>query len=141
MSSSFQTKAAKSSRVTKRKAPARNAFTSYPRRKAFQSKASKALESASDEENDDELYDAGPTQNLAPGLTIRTTAQALQCIQQRMFDPIPEQRAGMNSVRIAEVLNHRKNLPNIITVAHVRALLIAPTKVEREIAELMDVSR
>lgn len=135
--SSFQTKSAKSSRVTKRKTPAKTAFTSYPRRKALQSKASKLLEFQSDSEGDDELDDHGPTRDLAPDLTIHSTSQALQCIQERMFDPIPEQRSGMNSVRIAEVLNYRRNLPKIISVAHVRALLNAPTKVEREIAELV----
>lgn len=54
-----------------------------------------------------------------------------------MFSDIPGQRSGMNSVRIAEVLNHRRTLPPIVTVAHIQALLNAPTKVERELAELV----
>lgn len=54
-----------------------------------------------------------------------------------MWSPIPEQRAGMNSTRIAEVLNFRKNMPPVVTVSHVQALLNSPTAVEREIAELI----
>lgn len=54
-----------------------------------------------------------------------------------MWNPIPEQRAGMNSTRIAEVLNFRVSLPPIVTVSHVQALLNSPTTVEREIAELI----
>jgi hypothetical protein len=43
----------------------------------------------------------------------------------------------MSSTRIAEVLNFRRVLPPIVTVAHVHALLNAPTMAEREIVELM----
>jgi len=53
-----------------------------------------------------------------------------------MFDDIPD-RAGMGSSRIAEVLNYRKNLPPIISTAHVHALSQNPTATEREIAELI----
>lgn len=52
-----------------------------------------------------------------------------------MFDPVPE-RGGMNSTRIAEVLNFRKSLPPMVTLAHVHALIRSPTEVEREVAEL-----
>jgi hypothetical protein len=55
-----------------------------------------------------------------------------------MFNNIPQQGAGMSSTRIAEVLNFRKALPPIVTVAHVQALLNSPTTVEREIAELVN---
>lgn len=54
-----------------------------------------------------------------------------------MFSGIPQHGPGMNSTRIAEVLNFRKVLPPIVTIAHVQALLNAPTAVEREIAELI----
>ena len=53
-----------------------------------------------------------------------------------MFDEIPE-RAGMNSVRIAEVLNYRKALPPMISKAHVHALVSSPTRAERDIAALI----
>lgn len=52
-----------------------------------------------------------------------------------MFSDMPE-KAGMNSTRIAEVLNFRKKLPPFVTIAHVDALCNSSTKTEREIAEL-----
>ncbi|KAI9766524.1 MAG: hypothetical protein M1840_006481 [Geoglossum simile] len=54
-----------------------------------------------------------------------------------MFTPLPERAAGMSSTRIAEVLNFRRALPPIVTVAHVHALLNSPTATEKEIVELM----
>jgi len=53
-----------------------------------------------------------------------------------MFDDIPE-RSGMNSTRTAEVLNFKKNLAPIVTVAHIHALSRSSTTTEREIAELI----
>lgn len=58
-----------------------------------------------------------------------------------MFSDIPETRAGMNSTRIAQVLNFRRSLPPIVSVAHVHVLLDAPTKIEREIVELVQDAR
>lgn len=42
----------------------------------------------------------------------------------------------MNSTRIAEVLNYRKALPPIVTIAHIDALSSSSTRIEREIVEL-----
>lgn len=70
-------------------------------------------------------------------LTLRDVAQAIAHIRDKMWSRIPEQRAGMNSTRIAEVLNFRASLPPIVTVSHVQALLNSPTTVERGIAELI----
>lgn len=53
-----------------------------------------------------------------------------------MFDDIPSKGAGMSSSRIPEVLNFRRALPPIVTVAHIDALSPSPTSTEREIAEL-----
>lgn len=53
-----------------------------------------------------------------------------------MFSDIPERAPGMNSTRIAEVLNYRISLPPVVTVAHVHALSKSATSTEREIAEL-----
>ena len=143
MSSSFQTKAAKSSRVTKSKAPSslrrsasNSPFFSFPRRKAGSSKAKKTSTPPEDD-FEDELEDAGLVANVATDIVVRDTAQAIATIRERMFSDIPEQRSGMNSVRIAELLNYRRTLPPIVTVAHIQALLNAPTKVERELAELV----
>jgi len=52
-----------------------------------------------------------------------------------MFSEMPE-KAGMNSTRIAEVLNFRRRLPPFVTIAHIDALSTSSTKIEREIAEL-----
>ena len=141
--SSFQTKAAKSSRVTKSKSPSNlrrstpnSPFSSFPRRKASFLKSKKT--STSLEDNfEDELEDAGLVTNVATDTVVHDTAEAIGAIRERMFSDIPEQRPGMNSARIAEILNYRRTLPPIVTVAHIQALLNAPTKVEREIAELV----
>jgi len=53
-----------------------------------------------------------------------------------MFENIPT-RAGMNSTRISEVLNYRRDLPPIVTVAHLLALSSSPTTTEREVADLV----
>jgi hypothetical protein len=44
----------------------------------------------------------------------------------------------MNSTRIAEVLNYRRMLPPIVSVAHVHALSKSPTTTEREISTLLN---
>lgn len=61
---------------------------------------------------------------------------AIQHCKNTMFCAIPE-RAGMNSVRIAEVLNFQKDLPSVVTLAHAHALISASSKTERQISSLM----
>ncbi|RYP17243.1 hypothetical protein DL765_004628 [Monosporascus sp. GIB2] len=85
---------------------------------------------------DDKLDDVGLVTALATDLKLRDTAQAIQHIRAHMFSPMPQEAAGMNSTRIAEVLNYRKRLPPIVTVSHIQTLLSSPSAVEREIAEL-----
>jgi hypothetical protein len=53
-----------------------------------------------------------------------------------MFSDVPERASGMNSTRIAEVLNYRQALPPIVTVAHIDALSSSSTRTERDIVEL-----
>lgn len=62
----------------------------------------------------------------------------MEYVQNRMFSDMPE-KAGMNSTRIAEVLNFRRKLPPFVTIAHIDALCHSSTKTEREIAELSKV--
>ena len=50
----------------------------------------------------------------------------------------PRSGAGMNSVRIAEVLNFRRSLPPAASVAHIHALSTSPTRTEREMARLVN---
>lgn len=86
---------------------------------------------------DEPLEDMGIIASLANDLSLRDVAQFMQSIRRRMFDPIPERRSGMGSARIAEVLNFRKGLPPVVTVAHVHALSTSNTHADREIAELV----
>lgn len=135
--------AAYSSRITKAKAKnpllrrsASSPFAALPRRKTLQ--RSKSKPEAIDDEDDlfgDRLDDAGLVVSLATDLSLRDVAQAIQYVHTHMFDELPE-RGGMNSTRVAEVLNFRKSLPPIVTVAHVHAMIGSPTAVEKEIAEL-----
>ncbi|KAI0818212.1 serine-threonine protein kinase 19-domain-containing protein [Xylaria sp. FL0064] len=86
--------------------------------------------------DDDKLDDFGLVTALATDLSLRDTPQAIQYVRARMFAPVPDTAAGMTSTRISEVLNYRRCLPPIISVAHVQALLSSPSAVEREVAEL-----
>ncbi|KAI0600787.1 serine-threonine protein kinase 19-domain-containing protein [Biscogniauxia sp. FL1348] len=112
---------------------------SLPRRKpGTGSRGSKNM-SADDDDDDlfgDKLDDCGLVKALATDLNLRDTSQAIHYIRSHMFSALPEKAAGMSSTRIAEVLNYRKNLPPIVTVSHIQALLASPSAVEREIAEL-----
>ncbi|KAI1760356.1 serine-threonine protein kinase 19-domain-containing protein [Hypoxylon sp. FL1150] len=85
---------------------------------------------------DDKLDDYGLVRALGTDLSLRDTSQAVLYIRNHMFSPIPEQAPGMSSTRIAEVLNYRKRMPPIVTISHIQTLLLSPSAVEREIAEL-----
>ncbi|KAI1908535.1 hypothetical protein LOZ53_003689 [Ophidiomyces ophidiicola] len=89
----------------------------------------------------DRLPDMGPSHHISETTLVRNVIQAIQYIQNTMFTDMPDSRTGMNSTRIAEVLNFRRALPPIVSIAHVHMLLDAPTKVEREIVELIDSAR
>lgn len=135
--------AAHSSRITKAKTKnpllrrsVSSPFADLPRRKPLQRSKSKpeALED-DDDLFQDKLDDAGLVISLATEFSLRDVPQAIQYVRDHMFDELPE-RGGMNSTRIAEVLNFRKSLPPIVTIAHVHAMVGSPTAVEKEIAEL-----
>lgn len=144
---SFKFSAAHSSRIKKSTSSSKqnSPFSSLPRRKPGSQASSKkkAQTQGNDDDDDDEdddlfedrLDDLGLVKALATDLTLRDVAQAVMYIRGRMWSSMPE-RAGMNSKRIAEVLNFRAQLPPIVTASHVQALLNSPTTVERETAEL-----
>ncbi|KAG8170247.1 hypothetical protein KVR01_000992 [Diaporthe batatas] len=95
-----------------------------------------------DEEEDyfhDKLDDVGLVQALATDLTLRDVPQAMRYSRGHMFVPMPGQphSLGLSSTRVAEVLQARKRLPPVVTVAHLQALLRSPTAVDREVAELV----
>ena len=85
----------------------------------------------------DKLDDYGLVKALATDLNLRDVVQAMRYIRGRMFEEIPQAGAGMNSTKIADVLNYRATLPAVTTTGHVQALLASPTAVERETVELM----
>ena len=86
---------------------------------------------------DEKLDDLGLVSSIGQSLHLQDVSQAIAYIQGNMFDDIPAQKSGMNGARIAEVLNFRKNLPPIVTNAHVHALMESPTLVEKEIGQLV----
>lgn len=99
---------------------------------------SKSAHEVDDDEDDiflDRLDEIALVHSLRTDLSLRDVPQTMQHIRVHMFDPVPES-GGMNSTRIAEVLNFRKSLPPMVTLAHIHALVGSPTAVEREIAEL-----
>lgn len=103
-------------------------------------KKKKAANRDNEDEEDffgDKLDDYGLVKILATDLTLRDVPQAMRYSRERMFTPMPEQGAGMSSTRITEVLNFRRRLPPVTTTAHLQALLLSPTAVERETAELI----
>ena len=141
---SFKFTAAHSSRIKKSSSRApplkrsSSSFSTLPRRKPIQRSNSKP----SDENEDGDLFsdpldDIGLVQALVTDLTLRDVAQAIKYIRGKMFSPVPEERTGMKSTRIAEILNFRRALPPLVVVSHVQALLSSPTSVEREISELV----
>lgn len=128
--------------VKKRKSavprPRASPFAGHARRKPS-SPASSAVKAA-DLELDDPLPDLGGSHYISETAPVQNVVQAIQYIRAKMFDELPA-RAGMNSTRIAEVLNLRRSLPPLASVAHVHMLLDAPTQVEREIVDLVQTGR
>jgi hypothetical protein len=98
------------------------------------------MEQGDDEDQDETLQDSGLVICLGGGLDIGNVLQAIKHIQSSMFSELPE-RAGMNSVRIAEVLNFRRGLPPVVSVAHLHILLPSPTSTEKEVADLVRVGK
>lgn len=102
---------------------------------ASTSKRSLLTEESTAYNDNRELDDIGIVTSLASDLNFRDVPQYIEYIRNHMFSDMPE-KAGMNSTRIAEVLNFRKQLPPFVTIAHVDALSTSSTVIEREIAEL-----
>ncbi|KAL4780631.1 serine-threonine protein kinase 19-domain-containing protein [Aspergillus varians] len=88
----------------------------------------------------DPLPDLGLSRHISETAPVDNVLAALQHIRDNMFEELPA-RAGMNSTRIAQVLNFRRSLPPLVSVAHVHTILDAPTKVEREIMQLVMMGR
>jgi hypothetical protein len=136
---SFQITAARSSRVAKSKR--RSAGASLRRSTSSPSSTNPRRHSAPlsrsfSSYGEEQLNDTGIVASLAGDLNFRDVPQYMEYIRNRMFSDVPERASGMNSTRIAEVLNYRRTLPPIVTIAHIDALSSSSTKTEREIVEL-----
>ncbi|KAI1394986.1 serine-threonine protein kinase 19-domain-containing protein [Hypoxylon fuscum] len=112
---------------------------SLPRRKPGTQERKRSKIDVDNDDDDlfnDKLDDYGLVKALVTDMNLRDTSQAILYIRSHMFSSMPEQAAGMNSTRVAEVLNYRKRLPPIVTISHIQTLLSSPSAVEREVAEL-----
>lgn len=154
----LQYSAAPSSRIRKPKTTPQSSlkqspFARHPRVKPFsqsrpqtsarskQSLKENNIEDIDGENNfsyGDILPDIGVSDYISRTIAIDNVVQAIQYVCNTMFSDLPQSRPGMNSTRIAEVLNFRRSLPPIVSVAHVHMLLNAPTKVEKELVQLVD---
>ena len=140
---SFNFSAAHSSRVSKRpsnrnpllKRSSSSPFNSLRRRKPAQLSSSTKGDTDKDDGFENRLDEECLVRCLTTDLSLRDVPQSIRYIHAHMFDPIPE-RGGMNSTRIAEILNFRKSLPPTVLFSHLHALIGSPTSTEREIAEL-----
>jgi hypothetical protein len=132
--------AAASSRVNKFGSRKQNTpFTTAKRRKPS-SPAATRLQKAADTDEDSELEYHGDLETtetlraqLAPGLRSVAIQDIMNYFQSTMFSDIPSRASGMNSTRIAEILNYRLQIPPIIPLGHIYALKSSPTLTEREI--------
>lgn len=148
--------AAHSSRVTK---PAQRSvdnvrrhsaspFANAPRTKASSIARTRSLSDAvgaaeSDDGNDDDEERLAATGKILSTVSIDSAKDVLSAVQHArtsMFAAIPE-RAGMNSVRISEILNFQRNMPPVVSLAHVHAIISASSKTERQIAALQAVGK
>ncbi|GKT42301.1 uncharacterized protein ColSpa_02482 [Colletotrichum spaethianum] len=121
--------------------PRKNSGTNSPRAGSSVKKKPAPADAGLDYDDDDDFFhdrldDVGLVAALATDMSLRDVVQAIKYTRNHMFGPMPTEAAGMNSTRIAEVLNYRKAIPGIVTVSHLHALLASPTAVEREVAEL-----
>jgi hypothetical protein len=137
---SFHATAAHSSRITKPRRKSAVAALGLKRTTSSPSTATSKRRSLPNEtttcfDDDEELDDTGVIASLSDDLNFRDVPQYMEYIRNSMFSNMPE-KAGMNSTRIAEVLNFRARLPPFVTIAHIDALSTSSTRIEREIAEL-----
>ena len=146
----FESKLTKTSRISKsqKKNPLKalrrasssvSSFTGAPRRKPSQATEKRKFkqDETSAEQQVEALDDLGIVTSLPTDRPVNGIVDLMRYIQKRIFSGVPERAAGMNSTRIAEVLNFRLNLPPIISIAHIHALSPASTVAEREVDELL----
>ena len=85
------------------------------------------------------LDDRGAVPALPHGARRRDGVRGLVAYARAtMFDALPAERSGMNSTRTAEVLRFQRQMPPLVTAAHVHALRDEPTRVAREMGRLVE---
>jgi hypothetical protein len=137
----FQTTSARSSPIARSRRPSAAAALGLKRSTSSASHARPQKRSLPYEhsyptdDDDGPLDDTGVIASLAADLNFRDVPQYMDYIRHSMFSEMPD-KPGMNSTRIAEVLNFRRRLSPFVTIAHIEALSPSSTIVEREIAEL-----
>ncbi|KAI4717111.1 hypothetical protein E4T48_06725 [Aureobasidium sp. EXF-10727] len=114
-------------------------FGNHPRRKAAATPQTGVKRSQSEISTNTEqpLDNTGIVTTLPPPKLPQDVVSLIRYIQQHTWTEIPERAAGMNSTRIAEVLNFRKNMPPIVSIAHLHAVSTSTTATERQLATLI----
>jgi hypothetical protein len=116
-------------------------FSSSKRKKPSAAATSAKRTQSAPEEDESfniRLEDEGLIASLASDLNLSDVAQQIRWVAEHQWSAIPESGAGMNSTRIAELLNFRRRLPPLVSVHHIYALSKYPTSTEREIGMLVN---
>ncbi|PSK55380.1 hypothetical protein B9Z65_2769 [Elsinoe australis] len=115
-----------------------SSFSNHARTKPGTSEpVAKKVKVQHDNDDDEPLRHGGIVTTLTRPGQPQDVLFLMKYVQDTMFDDIPERSAGMNSTRIAEVLNFRKNLAPIVSLAHLHAISVSPTATDREVAKLI----
>ncbi|KAI4734871.1 hypothetical protein E4T50_14610 [Aureobasidium sp. EXF-12298] len=114
-------------------------FGNHPRRKAATTPQAgvKRSQSEANTTTEQPLDNSGIVTTLPPPKVPQDVVSLIRYIQEHTWTDIPERAAGMNSTRIAEVLNFRKNMPPIVSIAHLHAVSTSTTATERQLATLI----
>ncbi|KAG9674088.1 hypothetical protein KCU99_g3778, partial [Aureobasidium melanogenum] len=114
-------------------------FGNHPRRKAATTPQAgvKRSQSEANTTTEQPLDNSGIVTTLPPPKVPQDVVSLIRYIQGHTWTDIPERAAGMNSTRIAEVLNFRKNMPPIVSIAHLHAVSASTTATERQLATLI----
>jgi hypothetical protein len=144
----LQFTAARSSRIRKPKPPSKkrpqgapqpSLFSHHARSKTSQpQKGEEQSATFNDLDDEDRLADLGPVSSLTPDTRPwEDVTAAVTHILSVKFSSLPE-RAGMNSTRIAAVLNFQRSLPPIVSLSQVHAVVGSSTQTERQISAAVD---
>ncbi|KAK3677518.1 hypothetical protein LTR78_002368 [Recurvomyces mirabilis] len=125
--------------LLRRKSSSSSPFSSLPRKNPSISRSSSSSTLAKDSctaTAQDRLSDTGIPPSLSPRGVNQDVLTLMKYIQENTWNPIPLV-SGMGSERISETLRFRSSLPPIVSTAHLFALSVSPTEIEREMAGLI----